>query len=113
MYLQKILKATKRKSTDRKGSSSNRMQGKNRIYKIWQSMQCKHTWYAQGFRNQNPRHGETAPILGESTPPQGVNVLVCDWPHSVWTKSLVRKDAVLQGILLFRSVSEDSALLAS
>jgi hypothetical protein len=36
-------------------------------------MQCKHTRYALGFRNQNPRHGETVPILGESTPPQGVN----------------------------------------
>jgi hypothetical protein len=35
-------------------------------------MQCKHTCYAVGFRNQNPRHGETAPLLGESTPPQGV-----------------------------------------
>jgi len=35
-------------------------------------------------------------------------MLVCDWPHSVWTKSLVCKDAVLQGIPLFRSVSEDS-----
>jgi hypothetical protein len=40
-------------------------------------------------------------------------LLVCDWPHSVWTKSLVCKDVVLQGIPLFRSVSEDSALLAS
>jgi len=37
-------------------------------------MQWKHTWYALGFRNQNPRHGETAPLLGESTPPQGVMV---------------------------------------
>jgi len=37
-------------------------------------------------------------------------LLVCDWPHSVWTKSLVCKDAVLQGILLFRSFSEDSAV---
>jgi hypothetical protein len=35
-------------------------------------------------------------------------LLVCHWPHSVWTKSLVRKDTVLQGILLFRSVLEDS-----
>jgi hypothetical protein len=41
------------------------------------------------------------------------SVLVCDWPHSVWTKSLVCKDTVLQGIPLFRSISEDSALLAS
>jgi hypothetical protein len=39
-------------------------------------MQCKHTWYALGFRNQNSRHGETAPILGEPTPPQGVK-----WSH--------------------------------
>jgi hypothetical protein len=37
------------------------------------------------------------------------SLLVCDWPHSVWTKSLVCKDA-LQGIPLFRSVSEDSAI---
>jgi hypothetical protein len=37
-------------------------------------------------------------------------VLVCDWPHFVWKKSLVCKDAVLQGIPLFRSVSEDSAV---
>jgi len=29
-------------------------------------------------------------------------MLVYDWPHSVWTKSLVCKGAVLQGILLFR-----------
>jgi hypothetical protein len=35
-------------------------------------------------------------------------LLVCDWPHSVWTKSLICKDAVLQGILLFKSVLEDS-----
>jgi hypothetical protein len=37
-------------------------------------------------------------------------LLVCDWPHSVWTKSLVCKDAVLQGIPLFRRVLEDSAV---
>jgi hypothetical protein len=37
-------------------------------------------------------------------------VLGCDWSHSVWTKSLVCKDAVLQGIPLFRSVSEDSTV---
>jgi len=43
-------------------------------------MQCKHTWYALGFRNQNPRHGETAPILGEFTPPQGVNGLIIPDP---------------------------------
>jgi hypothetical protein len=40
-------------------------------------------------------------------------LLVCDWPNSFWTESLVCKDVVLQGISLFRSVSEDSALLAS
>jgi hypothetical protein len=39
-------------------------------------MQCKHTWYALGFRNQNSRHGETAPKLGEFTPPQGMNGLI-------------------------------------
>jgi len=38
------------------------------------------------------------------------SLLVCDWPHSVWTKSLACKDAVLQGIPLFRSVSEDSTV---
>jgi hypothetical protein len=38
-----------------------------------------------------------------------LDLLVCDWPHSVLTKSLVRKDVVLQGIPLFRSISEDSA----
>jgi len=32
MYLQKFLKATKRKSRDIKGGSSNRMQGKNMKY---------------------------------------------------------------------------------
>jgi hypothetical protein len=37
------------------------------------------------------------------------SLLVCNWPHYVWTKSLVCKDVVLQGIPLFRSVSEDSA----
>jgi hypothetical protein len=37
-------------------------------------------------------------------------LLVYDWPHSVWTKSLVCKDAVLQGIPLFKSISEDSAV---
>jgi hypothetical protein len=36
-------------------------------------------------------------------------VLVCDWLHSVWTKSLVCKDDVLTGTPLFRSISEDSA----
>jgi hypothetical protein len=36
-------------------------------------------------------------------------MLVCDWLHSVWTKSLICKDPDLQGILLFRSVSEDYA----
>jgi hypothetical protein len=36
-------------------------------------------------------------------------LLVYDWPHSVWTKSLVCKDTILQGIPLFRSISEDSA----
>jgi len=44
-------------------------------------MQSKHTWYALGFRNQNPRHGETAPLLGESTPPQGVNGLIIPDPY--------------------------------
>jgi hypothetical protein len=44
-------------------------------------MQCKHTWYALGFRNQNPRHGETAPLLGESTPPQWVNGLIILNPY--------------------------------
>jgi hypothetical protein len=38
------------------------------------------------------------------------SLLVCDWLHSVWTKSLVCKDAVLQGISLFRRVLEDSAV---
>jgi hypothetical protein len=37
-------------------------------------------------------------------------MLVCDWPHSVWTKLLVCKVVVLQGIPLFRSVSEDSTV---
>jgi len=37
-------------------------------------------------------------------------LLVCDWPHSVWTKSLVCKDVVLQWIPLFKSVSENSAV---
>jgi hypothetical protein len=34
--------------------------------------------------------------------PKVSSLLVCDWPHSVWTKSFVCKDAVLQGIPLFR-----------
>jgi hypothetical protein len=42
-------------------------------------MQCKHTWYALGFRNQNLRHGETTPILGESTPPSRGQ-----WSHPFW-----------------------------
>jgi len=42
-------------------------------------MQCKYNWHALGFRNQNPRHGETSPLLGKSTPPQGVNGLVSLW----------------------------------
>jgi type III secretory pathway component EscT len=29
---------------------------------------------ALGFRNQNPRHGKTSPLLDESTTPQGVMV---------------------------------------
>jgi hypothetical protein len=32
--------------------------------------------YQLGFRNQNPRHGKTSHLLGESTPPQGVNSLI-------------------------------------
>jgi hypothetical protein len=47
-------------------------------------MQCKHTWYALGFKNQNPRHVETAPILGESTPPQGVNGRILSDPTLVY-----------------------------
>jgi GH43 family beta-xylosidase len=46
------------------------------------SLEC--TWYALGFRNQNPRHGETAPILGESTPPQRVNGLILSDPTLVY-----------------------------
>jgi hypothetical protein len=38
------------------------------------------------------------------------SLLFCDWPHSIWTKSFVCKDTVLQGIPLFRSVSEDFAV---
>jgi hypothetical protein len=38
-------------------------------------MQCKHTCHALGFRNQNLRYCEIAP-LGESTPPQGMNGLI-------------------------------------
>jgi hypothetical protein len=38
-----------------------------------------------------------------------IAVLVCDWLHSVWTKSIVCKDDVLTGIQLFKSVLEDSA----
>jgi hypothetical protein len=44
-------------------------------------MQCKHTWYALGFRNQNPRLGKTSPLLGESTPPQRVNGLIIRDPY--------------------------------
>jgi hypothetical protein len=40
--------------------------------------------------------------------PYVLSLLVCDWPHSVWTKSLVCKDVVLQGISLFIRVLEDS-----
>jgi hypothetical protein len=47
-------------------------------------MQCKHNRYALGFRNQNLRHGETAPKLGESTPPQVVNGLVLSDPTLVY-----------------------------
>jgi hypothetical protein len=44
-------------------------------------MQCKHTWHALGFRNQNLRHGKTAPLLGESASPQGVNGLILFDPY--------------------------------
>jgi hypothetical protein len=44
-------------------------------------MQWKHTWHVFRFRNQNPRHDETAPLLGESTPPQGVNSLILSDPY--------------------------------
>jgi hypothetical protein len=37
-------------------------------------------------------------------------LIVCDWPHFVWTKSVVCKDDVLQGIPLFKRVLEDSAV---
>jgi hypothetical protein len=43
-------------------------------------MQCKHTLHALGFRNQNPRHGRYH-LLGESTPPQGVNGLILLDPY--------------------------------
>jgi hypothetical protein len=56
-------------------------------------MQCKYNWHALGFRNQNPRHGETSPLLGKSTPPQGVNGLVSLWLATFsWTKSLLCND---------------------
>lgn len=48
-------------------------------------MQCKLAWYALGFRNQNPRHCETAPILGESTPPQWVNGLILSDSYLVYS----------------------------
>jgi hypothetical protein len=52
---------------------------------------------------------QTREKINERSAKSQTLLLVCDWPHSVWTKSLVCKDAVLQGIPLFRSVSQDSA----
>jgi len=47
-------------------------------------MQCKHTWHALGFRNQNLRHGRPH-ILGESTPLKGVRQRCESCPNwSVW-----------------------------
>jgi hypothetical protein len=48
-------------------------------------MQCKHTWHALGFRNQNLRHGRPN-LLGESTPPQGVNVLILPYPYLLYLR---------------------------
>jgi len=46
-------------------------------------MQCKHTGHALGFRNQNPRHGRPH-LLGEYTPPQGVNDLILPYPYLLY-----------------------------
>jgi hypothetical protein len=68
-------------------------------------MQCKHTCYALGFKNQNPRHGKTSPLLGESTPPQGVNGLIILDPYcltrggGLWVLSML---AILISILYIR-----------
>jgi hypothetical protein len=52
-------------------------------------MQCKRIWYALGFRNQNPRYGETALLLGESTPLQGVNGLILPYPYILYLRGRV------------------------
>jgi hypothetical protein len=39
--------------------------------------------------NQNPRHGETAPLLGESTPPQGVNGLILPYSYLLYLRERV------------------------
>jgi hypothetical protein len=44
-------------------------------------MQCKHTGHALGFRNQNPRHDVTSPLLVESTPPKGMNGPIIPDPY--------------------------------
>jgi hypothetical protein len=41
------------------------------------------------FMNQNPRHGETAPLLGESTPPQGVNGLILPYSYLLYLRERV------------------------
>jgi hypothetical protein len=52
-------------------------------------MQCKRTLHALGFRNQNPRHGETAPLVGEFIPPQGVNGLILPYPYLLYLRGRV------------------------
>jgi hypothetical protein len=49
-------------------------------------VQCKHTWHALGFRNLNPRHDVTSPLLGESTSPQWVNGLILPCPYLLYLR---------------------------
>jgi len=75
-----LLKTTRENMGDKINGSSNRMQDMN---KIWQDKLCNANIPNMhlGFRNQNPRHGDTSPSLGESTPPQGVNGLIILNPY--------------------------------
>jgi hypothetical protein len=74
-----FLKTTKENMGYKINGSSNRVQGMN---KIWHDKQCNANILDMlVFMNQNPRHGETSPLLGESTPPQGVNGLIILDPY--------------------------------
>jgi hypothetical protein len=50
------------------------------ISKIWQDKQCNATI--------PDTHGKVAPLLGESTSPQGVNGLILPYPYLIYLRGM-------------------------